>query len=81
MKEKLEIILKFSVGAGVLLAFLYVIWCVTNRPELEQNTLVAHILGIIEGFVGALMFYWWGTSQSSRDKTDAKNKHDGTNLK
>jgi len=81
MDKRLEYILKFAVGIGVLFAFLYVIASIINNPKLEDNTLVAHVLGIIEGFVGALIFYWWGTSESSQKKTEADNEQKKKTLK
>ena len=55
------------------IAFLVVVVAVIINPDLSDNTLLIHIIGLIEGALLTAYNFFFGSSKSSQDK-DKKNK-------
>lgn len=60
--------MKLVVGIAVILNFTFLTICVVFVPHISDNKLAFHLLGIIEGFVGGVVFFYFGTSKNSEDK-------------
>lgn len=58
----------------VLLLMSLIVIAIIFKPEIEDNTLVAHILGIFEGALLVLLNFYYGTSDGSKEKTKMLNK-------
>lgn len=55
--------------AGVLLfAFLFINVAVFTIPDVSENKLAFHLLGVVDFCMGALVNYYWGSSKGSKDK-------------
>ncbi len=67
----------FLIGVTTV-AFLTIIVATILKPELSENTLLIHIVGIIEGALLMKNNFFFGSSKSSQDKDkimrDGKNK-------
>ena len=60
----------YLVGIIGLLSFIMMIYAIIYIPEMEENKLFIHLIGMIEGVVvGNIFAYYYGTSKSSADKT------------
>lgn len=57
-------------GVIGLLAFVYIIYAVINMPNVQDNKLAIHIIGLVEGVVLSIFYYYYGTSKGSKDKDD-----------
>jgi hypothetical protein len=58
-------------GVCGLVAFFVVIYAVIYIPNMQENDLFIHLLGMIEGVVVSNIFaYYYGTSKSSHDKDE-----------
>lgn len=69
----------YLVGIIGLLAFISVVYGVMFIPELEDNKLFIHLMGMIEGVVVSNLFaYYYGTSKSSSDKTKLLGRVNGS---
>lgn len=55
------------IGLG---AFIYIIYAVINIPGIKDNHLAIHIIGLVEGVVLSIFYYYYGTSKGSKDKDD-----------
>ena len=69
-KDKMKIV----TGMTILAVFVFVIIAIVMKPSLAENTLITHILGIIEGATIIIVSYYFGTSKSSQDKQDLLEK-------
>ena len=55
-------------GVVGLLSFLFVIYAVVFIPEMNNNDLFIHLMGMIEGLVvGNIFAYYYGTSAKNKD--------------
>jgi len=70
--------IKISIVTTVLLLMALIVIAIIFKPEIEENTLVAHILGIFEGALLVLLNFYYGTSDGSKEKTKMLNKDDKT---
>jgi hypothetical protein len=59
------------VGLGLLV---FIVMAVVFMPELSENLLLTHILGIVEGVCTSIFFYYFGSSKSSADKNKIIDK-------
>ena len=51
-----------------LLAFMFVVYAVVYIPEMADNDLFIHLMGMIEGLVvGNIFAYYYGTSAKNKD--------------
>ncbi len=55
------------VGLGV---FVFIVIAIVYKPELQNNKLLIHLLGMIEGVALSIFMYYFGSSKGSKDKTD-----------
>lgn len=59
------------VGLGLLV---FIIVSIVFMPELADNNLLIHVLGIVEGVCTSIFFYYFGSSKSSADKNKMIDK-------
>ena len=64
----------YLTGLIALLSFAFMIYAVIYVPNLSENKLAIHLLGMVEGFAGSIFFYYFGSSKGSKDKTDLLGK-------
>lgn len=58
-----------ATGVSGLASFLFVVYAVVYIPDVAENPLFIHLMGMIEGVViGNIFAYYYGTSKSSADK-------------
>ena len=58
-----------ATGVSGLASFMFVVYAVVYIPEVADNPLFIHLMGMIEGVViGNIFAYYYGTSKSSSDK-------------
>lgn len=62
-------ILGFSMLASFLFSLVMLMFGFT-----DDSPIVYHLLGIIEGAILAMMYYYWGSSKDSRKKTEMLSK-------
>jgi hypothetical protein len=55
-------IMMFITGIVGLLAFAFTIYAVVYIPEVEENPLFTHMLGMIDGVAVTIFAYYYGTS-------------------
>jgi hypothetical protein len=60
------------VGLGL---FVFIVVSVVYMPQLAENKLLIHVLGIIEGVCTSIFFYYFGSSKSSSDKNRMIDKN------
>jgi len=53
------------IGLG---SFVFIIVAIVYKPELQDNKLLIHILGMVEVVSTAIFFYYFGSSKGSADK-------------
>lgn len=64
-----------GVGSVGLLAFILLVCAVLFKPELyADNSVVMHLMGIIEGVAITIFMYYFGSSKGSSDKTKMLRK-------
>ena len=56
------------VGLSVIALMFLVTISIILLPELAENKLLIHLLGIIEGALMIVVGYYFGSSKSSQDK-------------
>lgn len=61
------------VGVSILVAFMFLVASVVYNQNLKDNPLAIHLIGLVEGLMTALAFYYFGSSKSSKDKTEMLN--------
>lgn len=66
--------LMYVTGLTALFSFLVILYAVIWIPETKDNPLAIHLMGIVEGVVLSLFFYYFGSSKGSKDKTDILSK-------
>jgi hypothetical protein len=54
------------IGLGLLV---FVVISIVYKPSLQENKLLIHLLGIIEGVALSIFNYYFGSSKGSKDKT------------
>ncbi|MHA1123746.1 MAG: hypothetical protein ACTSPC_13195 [Candidatus Heimdallarchaeota archaeon] len=78
MKLNDDIVKLFLVIANVAMVCV-IIFAVVNNPELKDNTLLIHIIGVVEGAYLANNNFFFGSSKSSQDKDKNKNHENPDN--
>lgn len=71
-----DTIIKLIVGGVVLSAFLFMVISAVFIPNLSENHLITHIVGMIEGAVVTIVAFYFGSSKSSQDKDRLKKEQD-----
>lgn len=61
------------VGLSVLVLMFVITGAIITHPELKENALLIHLLGVIEGALMIVVGYYFGSSKSSQDK-DERNQ-------
>lgn len=74
MKKITDNVIKFIVGGVVLSSFLFIVVSAVFKPELAENNLIIHIVGLIEGSVVTIVAFYFGSSKSSQDKDQIKKE-------
>lgn len=70
--------LMYATGYTGLVSFIAIIAAILFMPELEENRLFVHLMGLLEGVVVSSLFsYYFGTSKGSKDKQQMLNKLKG----
>lgn len=59
------------IGLGV---FVFIVVAVVYKPELQDNKLLIHLMGMIEGVAISIFTYYFGSSKGSKDKTQLLGK-------
>src|SRR3990172_6231963 len=58
------------VGLIVLAMFVYIVITAVNKPEaFRNNPILVHVVGMVEGAGLAVIYYYYGTSKGSTEKT------------
>ena len=81
MKTKIwETVFHYGLAITIVVGFFWVLLNITHIEIPASNRdLAMLIIGIIAGKFGSIVDYEWGTSKSSKDKTDALiDKGNGT---
>lgn len=73
MKKITQNGMKLIVGCSVLIFFAFLIVSAVFKPELQENKLIIHLAGILEGALMTVVAFFYGSSKSSQDK-DKINK-------
>lgn len=60
--------IKMIVALSVLALMFIVTFSIVSVPSLEENKLLIHLLGVIEGALMFVVGYYFGSSKSSQDK-------------
>lgn len=61
----------YLVGIIGLVSFMIVIYAIIWIPEMQENKMFIHLVGMVEGVIITKIFgYYYGTSKSSSDKTN-----------
>jgi hypothetical protein len=60
--------IKMIVGLSVILLMFLITAAIIQNPSLKENTLLIHLLGVIEGALMIVVGYYFGSSKSSQDK-------------
>jgi len=60
-----------SIGISV---FVFMVVAIVFKPELQNNKLLIHLLGMVEGVAITIFSYYFGSSKGSKDKTALLNK-------
>lgn len=60
--------IKMIVGLSVIALMFVVTLSIIYIPELSENKLLIHLLGIVEGALMIVVGYYFGSSKSSQDK-------------
>ncbi|MEO1255877.1 MAG: hypothetical protein AAFY41_13495 [Bacteroidota bacterium] len=64
-----------ATGAIGLLAFVGCVLAIIFMPQLQENKLFIHLVGMIEGIVVTKLYsYYYGTSKGSKDKQNKLEK-------
>jgi hypothetical protein len=71
--------IKYFIGGTVLLTFVIIVFAAIFKPVLAENTLLIHILGVLEGALLTMVTFYWGSSKSSQDKDRFKNEKNENN--
>jgi len=66
--------MKLVAGGVILAAFMFIVISAVFKQELAENSLVIHVVGVIEGSVVTIVSFYYGSSKSSQDKD--KNNQD-----
>ncbi len=71
--------IKMIVGLAVIVLQFVIVFAVIFKPDLKDNPLMIHLLGVIEGALMFVVGYYFGSSKSSQDKdkriSDEMDKH------
>lgn len=67
--------IKKIVGMSVIALTFLVVLAIIFKPELQENKLLIHVLGIVEAAFTFVVGYYFGSSKSSQDK-DERTKDD-----
>lgn len=52
-----------------VLVFVFMVVAIVFKPELQDNKLLIHLLGMVEGVAITIFSYYYGSSKGSKDKT------------
>ena len=53
--------------------FVFMVVAIVFMPELQENKLLIHLLGMVEGVAITIFSYYFGSSKGSKDKTKLLN--------
>lgn len=71
-----RITFKHVIGIIMLMTLNLIIWRVlTYSIPQENRELVIHSMGMLEGYIGAIIMYYYGDSAGSKRKTEIINDH------
>ena len=56
-------------GIVGVLVFVFMVVAIVFKPELQDNKLLIHLLGMVEGVAITIFSYYYGSSKGSKDKT------------
>lgn len=66
---------KHILGLGLVIVFNIVVWHLLIRDVPKENReLIIHSLGMLEGYIGAQINYYFGDSAGSKRKTEILNE-------
>jgi len=54
--------------------FVFMVVAIVFKPELQENKLLIHLLGMVEGVAITIFSYYFGSSKGSKDKTKLLGK-------
>tara|TARA_R110002051_G_C8383542_1_gene445555 strand:- start:75 stop:557 length:483 start_codon:yes stop_codon:yes gene_type:complete len=54
--------------------FVFMVVAIVFKPELQENKLLIHLLGMVEGVAITIFSYYYGSSKGSKDKTKLLGK-------
>jgi len=57
------------VGIVGISVFVFMVGAIVFKPELQDNKLLIHLLGMVEGVAITIFSYYYGSSKGSKDKT------------
>lgn len=57
------------VGIIGISVFVFMVVAIVFKPELQDNKLLIHLLGMVEGVAITIFSYYYGSSKGSKDKT------------
>ena len=60
--------IKMIVGLSVIVLQFVIVFAIIFKPDLKDNPLMIHLLGVIEGALMFVVGYYFGSSKSSEDK-------------
>jgi hypothetical protein len=53
--------------------FVFMVVAIVFKPELQDNKLLIHLLGMVEGVAITIFSYYYGSSKGSKEKTQLLN--------
>lgn len=69
-----KISFKHILAIGLLFPFNLIIWAVLTRTiPIENREILAHTIGVLEGFLSAIVMFHYGDSSGSKRKTEILN--------
>jgi hypothetical protein len=70
-----KISFKHFLALGLLVPFNLIIWKVlTSTIPVENREILAHTIGVLEGFLSAIVMFHYGDSSGSKRKTEILNE-------
>ena len=62
------------VGVVGISVFVFMVVAIVYKPELQDNKLLIHLLGMVEGVALTIFAYYYGSSKGSKEKTQLLGK-------
>lgn len=71
-----RITFKHVLGICLLMTLNLIVWyTLTKKLPQENREIVIHSLGMLEGYIGAIVMYYYGDSAGSKHKTEIIKEH------